>query len=86
MSAPALEESVKRPKAPRYRWLNPYPRRWGHALATNMVWAEIRSHFRPLNEYESAAWNGEIGRYENFNYYDGSVKPRIYPGKRWARP
>lgn len=60
--------------------------RWPRGFASNMAWAEIRSHFRPLTDYETEVWNGEIGRYSGCSYFDGSMKPKIYPGKRWARP
>ena len=80
MNSPTLNRRAQ------YRWPRPVPRRWTSAFAHNMVWAEIMSHFRPLSEYEQAAWNGEIGSIETWSFYEGVKKPRIYPGKRWARP
>lgn len=77
---------MQRPKTP-YRWLQPVPLRWGHAFASNMAQYEFERHLVPMDTYDKAfdGWTGEVGRFDGFSYIEELPKPRIYPGKKWAR-
>ena len=75
---------MQRPKTP-YRWLQPMPLRWGHFFASNMARADFESHLVPMDTYTLREWDGAMGRFDAFHYIEELPKPRIYPGKRWAR-